>query len=172
MGIARNFKNYVNYIFHKKQNSDNVNMNWDFLGPSDVEKLESENIIEEYENKVGYTFPEDFKSFMRQCNGAFLEKELFDVDIEEIGTTDFRTFSFNKDSSSSMWEFGEFDEMDDYFKKLAKKYICIADTSFGDFICYNIKNDKLYFFDHETLRKVKLANSFTEFSQMLYEDEE
>ena len=68
---------FFNGNFRKKYNADNVNMNWDFLGPSDVENLESENIIEEYENKVGYTFPEDFKSFMRQCNGAFLEKELF-----------------------------------------------------------------------------------------------
>ena len=161
-----------NSNFRKKYDADNVNMNWDFLGPSDVEVLESENIIEEYEKEIGYTFPNDFKSFMRQCNGARLEKELFDVDIEDIGTTDFRTFSFNKDSASSIWDLGPFDEMDDYFKKLANKYTCIADTSFGDFICYNVKNDRLYFFDHETLKKIKLANSFTEFSRMLYEDED
>ena len=146
-------------------------MNWEFLKPYDIMELESESSIEEFEKEIGYTFPGDFKDFVRHCNGASFEKECFDVDIEEIGTTDFRPYSFNRTDSISIWRLSGFDETDEDLKEIAKKYINIADTSFGDLICYNVTDNHLYFIDHETLEIVKLADSFTEFSHMLYEDE-
>ena len=47
-------------------------MNWRF-----VEVLQSEDCISEYEEKIGYRFPEDFRECIKRNNGGYPEKKMF-----------------------------------------------------------------------------------------------
>ena len=146
-------------------------MKWQELNWSFVEELEDEKLIEEFETFVGYTFPEDYKACVKLYNGGAPEWDTFDVKNEDIGTTDFGyLYSFNKDSEESIWDLYGFDGSDRKSRKYAKKYIAFTSTSFGDPICFDKKSNHIIFVDHETLKVEKLAKSFSEFMEMLYEE--
>ena len=47
-------------------------MNWKFITP-----FKSTNLITEYEEKIGYKFPEDFKECIKQNNYGYPENKFF-----------------------------------------------------------------------------------------------
>ena len=143
-------------------------MKWDF-----IEKLEDEKLIEEFEQFVGYTLPEDYKACVKLYNGGAPEWDSFDVKNEDIGTTDLGYLhSFNKDSGNSIWKLYDWDEECEEYKDFIGRYIEFTSTSFGDHICFDTTNNHIVFIDHETLETEELADTFSEFINSLYEYED
>ena len=145
-------------------------MKWQEMKWSWVKQLKSDNLIEEFENMIGYTFPEDYKECVRLNNGGAPELEAFDVKNEYIGTTGFGyLYSFNKDDISSIWNLYEWDECDDDQRAFIGRYIPFTSSAGGDPVCFDTTNNHVVFIDHETLEVEELANSFSAFIEMLYE---
>ncbi len=143
-------------------------MNWSHLNIYRHRELKSENMILEFEEMMKYTLPEDFKDFVRHHNGARLINDAFDVNIEAIGTTDFSPLSFNKGDPENIWNFCEWYNEDE--QDFVGKYLEFGMTSAGDHICFDMTNNHIVLIDHETLEIAEVADTFTEFSHMLYED--
>lgn len=156
-------------VKRKMKLNGGINTNWDHLKFEDVEELESKDLVEEFEKLIGYVFPEDFKDFVYKYNCPYFITDTFDVDIEDIGSTVFDLHSFNKDSGCSVWKMYEWYNEDE--QDFVGKYIQFGSSGFGDYICFDMETNEVVFIDHETLEIVKLADTFTEFTHMLYEDD-
>ena len=133
-------------------------MNWNYVKP-----LKSANLINEFENLVGYEFPKDFKEFVMQYNGGRPEHKTFDTD-----STEERVFndllSFNKEDISTIWKTNEGN-----IEGLPDKYVVFADDPFGNLICFDKDNDNVIFWNHDDESVEHIANTFTELLDKLYE---
>lgn len=135
-------------------------MNWNW-----VESLESEDLIKEYEETVGYTFPDEYKEIVKNYNGAYPEfKEFKSRQGRRKSERVFNNLlSFNKNDRVNMWRtndnihriWAENGELDNY--------IVFANDPFGNKICFDKTNDHIVFIDHETLSIEPVATSFAEF---------
>ena len=170
--LKRRFVRVLRSIFKKKKRRG-LNMNWKDMEWDYVEELESDSIIEEFEAFVGYTFPEDYKECVKLYNGGAPEYTDFDVKNESIGTTciDY-LYSFNKDASESIWDLYGWDEFCEETEGLIGKYIAFAGDSGGNSLCFDTETNHIVFVDHETLEIEELADTFTEFINLLYEYED
>lgn len=143
-------------------------MEWLFIRP-----LKSDELIAEYEGKVDYHFPEDFKECVRQNNGANPGPEVF---ISWHGKRKRKRvlnnlFSFNKEDKSTIWHYNDWrGDMSDWYKFSngeVENYIAFACDPFGDLICFDKRNDSVVWIDHETMNVEFVAKSFTEFIESL-----
>ena len=75
--------------------------------------------------------------------------------------------SFNKDSEDSIRVFPDFEN-----HELRQKYVCFAEDSFGNFICFRKTDMSIVFIDHETERVERIAPDFEAFLNGLYESGE
>ncbi len=139
-------------------------MNWKRTIP-----LESAELIDEFERVAGYSFCESFKKLVIDNNRGRPSKYVFDTK-----KTKERVFnhllSFNKEDEVNMWIW--LNVWDEPAKHLAERYIVFACDPFGNDICFDKTNDKVVFIDHETLTVEEVADSFDEFINSLYEDED
>lgn len=140
-------------------------MNWRWTKP-----LESDELITEYEERIGYTFPDDFKEFVRQYNGGRPEWKCF---YSWTGKRKHeRVFnnllSFNKEDRSSIWKYNDWDgsDWDSSTNGEIKNYVMIARDAFGNLICYDRRTIGIVWVDHEEpdfpKAVEKVADSFTE----------
>ena len=76
-------------------------MEWYF-----VEPLESVELIDEFEEFVGYKFPVSFRNCVKENNGGSPEPNVFDTESsEEIGLE--HLLSFNKKDDCNIWDMVE-----------------------------------------------------------------
>jgi hypothetical protein len=130
-------------------------MNWKY-----VKTLQTEDLINEFENNVGYKFPEDFVEIVKSYNNGRPENDIFDT--AETKERNFSTLlSFNKDDIENIWD------SVDWCKEL-DEYVIFAMDDFGNFIVYRKSDNKIYFVDSETLKVEFVADSFTELLEKLY----
>lgn len=158
-------------------------MEWIFCKP-----LESTDLIEEYEQVVGYTFPKTFKECVKKHNAGDLKYMLFDS--ESFGPQDFVLCSFNKEDRNSIWGMNElYVEFRDEIKQdglnkqsdlvskkceiFTQKYIQFASSYFGTIYAFDKTNGDVVLVnkmtDNKPLKIEKIANSFDEFIEKLYE---
>ena len=129
--------------------------------------LESADLIEEYESKVGYIFPDDFKAVIKENNGARPELKQFKSKLGRRKNT--RVFdhllSFNKNDSWSIWDCNDWNgDMRDWNENgKMENFVAFAGDPFGDLICFDKTNDHIVFIDHETLSIEPVADSFSDF---------
>lgn len=147
-----------------------------------VVPLESESLIDEFEQLRGYKFPDSFRECVIKNNGGYPEFEAFDTE-----TTEERVFgffaSFNKDDNRrSVWfsveayesninvakQLGDLEEAT-MLTNLFNRYVVFADTPFGDDIAFDKTDDSVVYIDHETLKVEKIADSFDAFLDCLYD---
>ncbi len=148
----------------------------------DGELLESEALLKEFEELIQWELPDDFRDFVKKYNGAQTEgcvcfkSELFETVFDTM-------LNFNRTTQPKMsiWEFYDFiDEHYDWYKKQKydekygelSDYFVFAVTVFGDNVCFNKKNGAVYHFDHESCELGKIADSFSEFLNSLYVDDD
>ena len=142
-------------------------MNWKF-----VEPLQSEDLIIEYEEKIGYKFPEDFKACVKQNNNGYPENKIF---YSWKGKRKRKRvfnllLSFNKDDITSIWRYNDWrGRFRDWFRLSdgeIENYIVFACDQFGNLICYDKRTDKIVFINHEcadfSVTVEEIADSFTE----------
>ncbi len=156
-------------------------MDWDLATP-----LESKKLIEAYERLRRYTFPQSFKDCVELNNGGCPMLTEFDTDETEGRMFGF-LYSFNacEKQGITVWDNvnayeirvqdAMADEDIDCLNDIAyiyQNFVCFADTSFGDEIAFYKRDDSVVFIDHETLEIEKIADSFEEFIDSLYEEDD
>ena len=132
-------------------------MNWKYVKP-----LQSENLINDFECLVCYEFPEEFRDCVLQFNGGRPERKGFDTDVN--AGRELKSFlSFNSDDRETVWKIHEWNK-----EELANKYVAFAIDNFGNLICFDADNDEVVFLNHEDLSVEHIANTFSEFLELLY----
>lgn len=137
-------------------------MKWNWTKP-----LESEDLIEEYESKVDYIFPDDFKAVIKENNGARPELKQFKSKLGRRKNTRVFDFllSFNKNDKWTIWNLNDWNgDMRDWNENgKMENFVAFAGDPFGDLICFDKTNDHIVFIDHETLSIEPVADSFSGF---------
>lgn len=127
--------------------------------------LPSERDIQRIEEKIDFTFPNDFIDIMKENDGGYPDICTFELLDDE-------------DCINNLLSFDESDKQSIVFAYSVlcrygiKNLIPIARDPFGNYICYKkmeLNNSKIVFWDHEAPDKIiDLCGSFSEFLNMLY----
>ncbi len=142
-------------------------MEWRWATPlSDV------TIIEKVEKLIHYRYPEVYKKIVMQYNGAIPKAMIFDTTL-----TEERVFNNLISLEDGTLEgalddvlAGEINQWS--YDGLPWQYIPFGSDPFGNFICFDRETDHVVFFDHEFEDIEEVADSFTEFLDLLYDDDE
>ena len=141
-------------------------MKWDY-----VEELKSVQLISEYEEKVSYHFPGEFKEFIILYNAGYPEYTIFNSyrGKKKIKRVFNYLYSFNKEDKDCIWEYNDWNGYMSGWNTEGKmeKYVAFAGDPFGNLICFDKTDDKIVFIDHETHEIEEVADSFTEFINSL-----
>lgn len=123
-----------------------------------VKPLNNPNAVEEFEKTHEVTFPEDLKEIIKCYNGGRPEFKLYDTATEK--NKEFKTLlSFNKTDIENIHKYCNVDSKD-------KTMIPFASDPAGNL--FVLKNNKIYFWNHETDVTSFLADSFSDFLDTLY----
>ena len=96
-----------------------------------VKPLESEDLIEQFEQEVHFTFPEDFKACVKHYNGARPMRRLFDTDRSKDRVMK-SLLSFNPGDREPVWKIRAWNE-----GAAENRYVAIAIDPFGNLICFD-----------------------------------
>ena len=140
-------------------------MKWRFAKP-----LESDNLISEFEEKVGYTFQKDFIDIVRQYNSGSPDVKCFYSfrDVRRKIRVFDRLLSFNKTDSCNIWSFNQFDgsDWDKFTNGEIRNFVIFAYDPFGDPIAFDKRTNEIVWIDHEqadfSMAVEKVADSFTD----------
>lgn len=155
----------------KRLNKRGLNMNCKDMEWRYVKELKNEGLVAEFEEMIGYEFPQDFKECINFINGGRPKYQDFDTTFCE-GRDILAINSFNKDDSGNMWNSYEWDEDCGEFEGFTGRYIPFAYSEGGDDICFDTSNNHVVYIDHETAEVEEVADTFTEFINSLYEYED
>ncbi|MCK5644959.1 MAG: SMI1/KNR4 family protein [Gammaproteobacteria bacterium] len=134
-----------------------MSIQWQYVIP-----LKENNLIEDFECAVTYEFPNSFKECVVNNNGGSPSLSAFDTN--KTKERDMKSlFSFNKEDEENIWIMNEWDGND-----LDNMFIAFAIDNFGNLICFDVNNDSIVFWNHETNETEFVANSFDEFLGKLY----
>ena len=133
-----------------------------------AKELKSPDLIAEFEHMFSYTFCESYKRCVMKNNGGKPNKHVFDTEKEPERVFD-TLLSFDPEDPGNIWTYQYWDDDE---AGLKDKYICFADSCFGDPICFDRRDDSVVFVDHETGSVEKIADSFDDFLNCLYVDTE
>ncbi len=156
-----------------------MELKWECIKP-----LESESLISEFEELVRYKFVDSYIQCVVQNNGGYPNKDVFNTEKTEERCIGY-FLSFNKNDKNTVWnsidvyesnievakQYGMPGELE-RLQYIFERYVVFADTPFGDDIAFDKTDDSVVFIDHETLEIEKIANSFDEFLNCLYEFED
>ena len=126
-----------------------------------VKKLNSENLINEFEDMVKYNFCDSFKQLVVKNNGGRPSNKLFvTYQGKEHAIKSF--LSFNKDDKETVWNVLEYNKYELF------GFIPFAIDNFGNLICFQKGNDSIVFLNHESFCIDFIANNFDAFMNNLY----
>lgn len=121
--------------------------------------------IRNVELKLKFEFPEDFKEFIKINNGGYPEKDIFKLNGLNESINHFLTFKENVRGNiinSNVLE---------DLEGIRDTFVAIATDSFGNDIVFNREDKKIMFYEHEEEAKYYLADTFTEFLELLFSKE-
>lgn len=128
-----------------------------------VKELQSVDLIDDYEGFVKYVFCDSFRKCVIANNGGRPSKRVFDTD--KAKERELKSFlSFNRKDRETVWKIYEWSK-----EELTNKYIPFGIDNFGNLICFDAKNDKIVFVNHEDMSIETIADSFDNFMSHLYE---
>lgn len=128
-----------------------------------VKELQSVDLIDDYECFVKYVFCDSFRKCVIANNGGRPSKRVFDTD--KAKERELKSFlSFNRKDRETVWKIYEWSK-----EELTNKYIPFGIDNFGNLICFDAKNDKIVFVNHEDMSIETIADSFDNFMSCLYE---
>lgn len=113
--------------------------------------------VEEFENKFGIKLNESYRSFLIKYNGG----ETPDTNWNGKCRSDIRFF-YGIDLQNEC-DILKALECEIAQNLLEKKYLPIAENSFGDCFCINLEDEKMYFSYHDREQIILIAESFAEF---------
>ncbi|MDN5100110.1 SMI1/KNR4 family protein [Aliarcobacter butzleri] len=153
------------------------------------EGIVNEEIIEEYENKIGYKFPIKYKELLSKHNAIRFEQDCFDfLNIyNQNDERDISFYAFQHSYLDPLYCNGFVGNQigDDYFPK---ELVDFGGCANGDIVCFDYRdnprtdNPKIVLVYHDDYIENEdgashmvvnfVANSFEEFIDMLYEYKE
>ena len=113
--------------------------------------------VEEFENKFGIKLNESYRSFLIKYNGG----ETPDTNWNGKCRSNIRFF-YGIDLQNEC-DILKALESEIAQNLLEKKYLPIAENSFGDCFCINLEDEKIYFSYHDREQIILIAESFAEF---------
>lgn len=153
---------------------------------NDIEVLESESLIDEFEELRRYKFPASFRECVIKNNGGTPEYCIFDTE-DEAERVFSSLFTFNKNTKKfSVWDALEACEIHlsdakrngdvewiAHCENVLARYVIFAGTPFGDDIAFDKTDDSVVYICHDDIAVFeKIADSFEEFLDCLYADED
>lgn len=138
-------------------------VNWRSIKP-----LRSDNIINDFEKEINYSFPDDFKEFVKTNNGGHPSHKMFNTKVVKERVLN-NMLSFNKEDNCNIWKMNDWNgKMKDWSKhgEMAN-YVAFAMDALGNLICFDKTNDKIVFVNHENLSVEYISNSFERFVKSL-----
>lgn len=132
-----------------------MNLEWKYVEPVD------ESQLSKIEDHFGLSLPEDYKKLLVKCNQGKPTLERFDTELKKECVLDYMInlsdiISLAKTMSA---DYG------------VENLIPISRDPFGNLIAFRIAGrqvDGVVFWEHETNKISKIADSFTEFIEKLY----
>ena len=115
--------------------------------------------IEAIEKKFNLTLPCIYKQQILSLNGKTFAYAYISHPV--LGELDFSRFiSLSPKDKYSIY---------DIFNKVIKdkKYFPFADTDFGDYYCFDLTDEKVVFWSHETDSIHKICDSFSDFLNLI-----
>lgn len=164
--IADSFDEFIEEKLYKRERTGV----YDDIEWNTYEPLKLESLIEEYEKKINYTFPESFKDCVKKYNGADSNDYVFSIDGYD--ETEFTFYSFNKEEKRSMWNLFPWYEVLEEFKGFKNNYVIFADNFFGNFLTFKKSNGAVVYWDHETMWHKTVGKSFDDFLSKMYLNKE
>ena len=132
-------------------------MNWRY-----VKVLEDIKLINEFEEKYGFSFSDEFKECVTKYNGGRPEHQVFDTDIEKERTIK-ALLSFNKNDKETIWKMAEWSD-----SIIKKGYFPFATDDAGNMICFTKHYNNVVIIDHEDDHAEVIASTFNSFLNKLY----
>ena len=120
----------------------------------------AKNALSQVSKKYNISIPDDLRKLLMVANAATPSKTRFMLKVDEKILGAILSFNPNEkeaDSFESAMNIG--------FKK---NIVPFGIDPFGNYICYNIANNSIMFFDHEEDSLVEIASSLEEFLKKLY----
>lgn len=123
-------------------------------------ELADESVFVELEKERGIEIPEELKKIIIEGNAATPEKYKFTAGSTEhvLGAV----LSFNKGEEDTDTVFTALDVIE------SKDLMPFAIDPFGNYICMDIKNNEIVFWDHETDDVYGTGKNITKFFDSLY----
>lgn len=111
--------------------------------------------IEQVERDLGIRFPSDYKKTIGAINGGAL-KDAY-VKVPKVGTVPYtRNVSLSKEALASIYS---------VLPALNKSEITLlpfAGVGNGDYFCFDLQNDSVVFWMHETNKVFSVCDTFTQ----------
>ena len=126
---------------------------WKYVSP-----LQSSDILTEFEKKYSIKIPEDLKKCIIENNAGTPSCKCFDLPSENDKVFG-GLLSFNEGEPDNIY--------DNIVFYKAKKALPFATDPAGNFMC--VKDNKIFYYDHELDSFTELADTFTAFLTMLHD---
>ena len=131
-------------------------LNWKYVKP-----LKNNNAVECFESDNNLKLPQDITSCIKQNNGGRPDKKAFDTEVAK-GRVIKSLLSFNKDDLETVYD------AIDILKNGNTNLVPLASDPGGNYICYNVKQQDIVLWLHETNTTEQISSSFTAFLEALY----
>ena len=121
----------------------------------------AEDAIDTISSKYNVSIPDDLIKLLKVANAATPSKNKFMVKVDEkiLGAIlSFNPGEVEADSFETAMTIG-----------FEKNVIPFGIDPFGNYICYNLKDKTIVFFDHEEDSLTVIADNLKEFLKMLYD---
>lgn len=128
---------------------------WRYIKP-----LPSEGLISELEESLGYKFVDSYIDTVKKYNGARPPKSVFKVANSEEKT--IKSFlSLNSSDTENIVNSNKI------VSNISENIFAFAIDNFGNYICFDINDNKIYFLDFETGDLELVCEDFVDFLKML-----
>jgi len=124
---------------------------WRYIKP-----LETEKLIPEAEKKLGYKFRKSYVDFVKKNNGGRPPLSVFNT-CESVEKTIKSFLSFNPSDAENIIRLNR------GVAEISEGLVAFAIDNFGNYICFDKENHKVYFLDFETGEKELIETNFSDF---------
>ena len=133
-------------------------LSWKYIKP-----LNSNELIDKVESNYAIKFPDTLKQCIIQNNGGRPATNSFDTIATKERVVKTR-LSFNPSDKENIYVALEFLK-----NEQVNNLIPLANDPFGNYICLDREDKKIYFLNHNTLEIEFIAKDYEAFLNMLYD---
>ena len=133
-------------------------LTWKYVKPLQTD-------LKEFEQRYNVKMPDDLVEYITKYNSGRVKPYKFDLE-NETGKVFGGFLSFNDESTGGEPLVCETIDLVDFYKDSKLIALPLGEDPFGNLIC--LKDDNIYFWDHEEDDFIYICDTFTDFLNMLY----